>query len=73
MKAFKNGVSYYTKGTLDIYFPENDVCCFRCPLLGKERGTEREYCKRTGYYLPAYADDIEMNCPINFTKENNDG
>ena len=73
MKAFKSGVSYYTTGTIEIHFPEEDVCCWHCPLLGKESGTGREYCKRTGYYLPAYTEDIDMNCPIKFTKESNDG
>ena len=73
MKVFKSGVGYYTTGTIEIHFPEDDVACMHCPLLGKERGTDREYCKRTGYYLPAYENSIDMHCPINFIKENNDG
>ena len=73
MKAYKNGVEYYTTGTIEIHFPEDDVCCMNCPLMAKESGMERMYCKRTGFYLPAYMVDIDMNCPIKFTKENNNG
>ena len=73
MKVFKDGVRYYTSGTVDLHFPEDDVCCYRCPLMGSEIKTDREYCRRTGEYLPAPRDTIGFNCPINFTKENDDG
>ena len=36
MKDFPKGVSYYTRGTVDINFPEDDICCYRCPLMGVE-------------------------------------
>lgn len=70
MKTFSKGVSYYTKGMVMISFPEDDVCCYRCPLMGKEDRTNREYCRRTGEYLPAPLDIIGFNCPIDFGKEN---
>jgi hypothetical protein len=69
MKNFSRGVSYYTKGTVEIGFPEDDICCWRCPMMGTETHTQREYCRRTGEYLPAPRDIIGMNCPIEFKKE----
>ena len=73
MKNFSRGVSYYTKGTVEIGFPEDDICCFRCPMMGIESYSNREYCRRTGEYLPAPRDIIGMNCPIDFKKENENG
>lgn len=72
MKAFKNGVRYYTKSTVEISFPEDDVCCYRCPLMGIEMASSREYCRRTGEYLPAPRDIIGFNCPLVFYKEEKD-
>ena len=75
MKQFNNGVSYYTKATLEIGFPEDDVCCYRCPLMGFDYNrSDREYCKKTGEFLPAPRHMIGMDCPLNFVdKENSDG
>lgn len=74
MKVFFKGVSYYTRSTVEISFPEDDVCCYRCPLMGTEYKPDREYCKRTGEYLPAPRDIIGFNCPLKFeNKESNDG
>ena len=72
MKVFSKGVSYYTKSTVEISFPEDDICCYRCPLMGTEYKPEREYCKRTGEYLPAPRDIIGFDCPLKF-EEANDG
>lgn len=69
MKVFKNGVGYYTKATVEISFPEDDVCCYRCPLMGLEMKSDREYCRRTGELLPAPRDIIGFNCPLRFTEE----
>lgn len=74
MKSFSKGVSYYTKSTVEIFFPEDDVCCSRCPLMGIEMASSREYCRKTGEYLPAPRDIIGFNCPLKFeNKENDDG
>jgi hypothetical protein len=71
MKDFRNGVSYYTKATVEIGFPEDDVCCYRCPLMGYDYNrSEREYCKKTGEFLPAPRHMIGMDCPLKFEKEN---
>ena len=73
MKDFHNGVSYYTTATVEISFPEDDVCCYRCPLMATEYKPDREYCRRTGEYLPSPRHTIGYNCPLNFNKENDDG
>ena len=72
MKNFDKGVSYYTRGNVTISFPEDDVCCYRCPLMGIESKSDREYCRRTGEYLPAPRHTIGYDCPIKF-EEVNDG
>ena len=38
----------YTHATVDIYFPENHVCCDLCPLL---ETYARKQCRRTGEYI----------------------
>ena len=72
MKKFDKGVAYYTRSTVDISFPEDDVCCYRCPLMGLESQSSREYCRRTGEYLPAPRDIIGFNCPLIFEIKEND-
>lgn len=69
MKDFSKGVSYYTRGTVDISFPEDDVCCQHCPLLGVEMASSRTYCRRTGEYIPVPKGMIGYNCPLNFEDE----
>jgi hypothetical protein len=74
VKNFSKGVGWYTKSTVEISFPEDDVCCCRCPLMGIEMASSREYCRRTGEYLPAPRDIIGFNCQLKFeNKEDNDG
>lgn len=72
MRSFSKGVSYYTHSTVDISFPEDDICCYRCPLMGVEIKTDREYCRRTGEYLPAPRDIVGFNCPLIFENEVNE-
>lgn len=71
MKQFRNGVDYYTSGTVGIHFPEDDLCCAWCPLMTSDV-TKRERCGMTGEILLAPKDTIGIHCPINF-KENEDG
>ena len=71
MRHFDNGVRYYTKATAEIGFPEDDICCYRCPLMGKTLGVDREICNRTGEILPSPRQMIGYECPLKF-KENND-
>lgn len=70
MKDFSKGVRYYTPATVEIHFPEDDICCYRCPLMGTEYKPDREYCKRTGEYLTAPKYVVGLNCPLKFEKEN---
>ena len=72
MRSFSKGVSYYTHSTVDISFPEDDICCYRCPLMGVEIKTDREYCRRTGEYLPTPRDIVGFNCPLIFENEVNE-
>lgn len=72
MKDFSKGVSYYTKSTVEIYFPEDDLCCMRCPLMGVEIKSDREYCRRTGEYLPSPRHIVGINCPLRFENEVNE-
>ena len=65
MKEFRNGVSYYTKATIDVGFPEDDVCCHWCPLMTRDPNL-RDICGRTGEILLAPKHTIGMNCPLNF-------
>jgi len=69
MKEFRNGVSYYTKATVEIGFPEDDVCCYRCVLMTSDYGNKREKCLRTGEILvdPQYT--IGHLCPLKFNNE----
>lgn len=69
MKDFSRGVSYYTSSKVDISFPEDDVCCYRCPLMGVEIKSDREYCRRTGEYLAAPKHIIGLMCPLKFDNE----
>ena len=66
MKSFSKGVKFYTKTKVSISFPEDDICCFRCPLMGIESQSGREYCRRTGEILPAPRDLIGFQCPLEF-------
>ena len=68
VKNFAKGIKYYTQGTVTVSFPEDDVCCMHCPLMGMESRSNREYCRRTGEYLPAPRDIIGFKCPIKFEK-----
>lgn len=70
MKEFIRGVGYYTKAEVEISFPEDDVCCYRCPLMGFDYNrTDREYCKKTGEFLSVPKHMIGFNCPLKFIKE----
>lgn len=74
MKNFSKGVTYYTGATVSLVFPEDDLCCYRCPLMGIELKVDREYCKMTGEYLVAPRELVGNRCPLVFhTEEENDG
>jgi len=66
MRSFERGIQYYTRGTATISFPEGDVVCYRCPLMGVELKSDREYCRMTGEYLVAVRSLIGGCCPLKF-------
>lgn len=70
MKTFSKGVSYYTSASVQINFPEDDICCYWCPLMASEYKPDREYCKKTGEYLLATKYTVGEKCPLIFEKEN---
>ena len=70
MREFRNGVSYYTKATAEIYFPENDICCHWCPLMTRDPNL-RDVCSKTGEYLPAPKHIIGFQCPLKFEEKEN--
>lgn len=70
MKPFENGVRYYTKGVVFVGFPEDDICCHWCPMLGVELKTDRSYCRKTGEYLIFPKHGIGDRCPIEFIDNN---
>lgn len=42
------GVTSYTKATVDLFFPDDRVCCEFCPLL---ETYARKQCRRTAEYI----------------------
>ena len=72
MKNFSKGVSYYTRSSVEIFFPEDDLCCYWCPLMGSEYKPDRAYCKKTGEYLLAPTVAVGERCPLRFEKKENE-
>jgi hypothetical protein len=65
LKQFDRGVSYYTKATVVVGFPEDDICCYWCPLMSRDPNL-RDVCGKTGDFLFAPKHTIGVNCPLNF-------
>ena len=68
MKDFSRGVSYYTKATVEVGFPENDVVCAWCPLMTRDPNL-RDICGKTGEILLAPKHTIGFNCPLKFQNQ----
>lgn len=65
MARTDNAVTSYTHATVDIFFPNNEVCCKYCPLL---ETYSREQCRRTGELLVnIYARGIW--CPLQIDEQ----
>ena len=74
MKEFRNGVRWYTEASCPVHFPEDDICCYRCVLMGNDYGSKREVCRRTGEILVAPMITIGDECPLRFVvKEDENG
>ena len=65
MKDFSRGVSYYTKATAVVSFPEEDICCHWCPLMSRDPNL-RDVCGKTGEILLAPKHTIGVDCPLKF-------
>lgn len=61
-----NGIKWYTKATVDIFFPEGHVSCATCPML---ETYSRNQCRRTGEYLIDTKNTVGFNCPLKFEEE----
>lgn len=70
MSKFQNGISFYTKGKVEVTvpFPEEDVCCANCIFYTKRHDQPRCYLTSNVLFNPQY--DIDCDCPLNFSKEN---
>ena len=68
MSRFESGVKYYTKATVEVFFPENRVACMYCPML---ETYARNQCRRTGEYL-VDTRTIGYECPMRFEERNDD-
>ena len=68
MSRFESGVKYYTKATVEVFFPENRVACMYCPML---ETYARNQCRRTGEYL-VDTRTIGYECPMRFDERNDD-
>jgi hypothetical protein len=68
MKDFSRGVSYYTKATVEIGFPEDDVVCHWCPLMTRDPN-RRDVCGKTGEILLAPKHSTGFSCPLRFKEE----
>lgn len=68
MKEFRNGVSYYTRATAVVGFPEDDVCCHWCPIMSRDPNL-RDVCGKTGEILLAPKHTIGVECPLKFEIE----
>lgn len=65
---FENGVQWYTRGRVEISFPEAEVCCRYCPLMRSDAGNTRHVCISTGEIL-GNIDIRPRTCPVEELKE----
>lgn len=73
MARFSGGVHWYTVKKVTITFPEDDVNCLACPLLGSDYGVRRSRCLRTGEYIPDPEFMIGGQCPLEDVEEEDAG
>ena len=60
----KRSCTRYIRGTAQIFFPEDRVCCDLCPM---EETYARKQCRLTGQYLTGDTRDVvDADCPLHF-------
>lgn len=67
-KPKSDGVTSYTKATVELFFPNDLVCCEFCPLM---ETYARKQCRRTGEFLV----DTRYRgywCPLNIEEKTED-
>jgi len=71
MKKFRNGVSFYTTGTvnLKIGFPEDEVFCLHCWLCYQD-SIGRHMCRLMNREVYFSHSGIHEDCPLEFGGEN---
>lgn len=67
MRDFYKGVSFYTKAriTIEVAFPESDICCFHCPHRYKDSG-DRQMCRLMNKELYYIKQGVHEDCPLEF-------
>lgn len=64
-----NGCLKYTRATVELFFPEGNVCCALCQLL---QTYSRNQCMRTGELIPDTR-GVGMFCPLKIESEGDNG
>ena len=59
----QNGVSKYTRATVDIFFDPEHISCAFCPLLNMDK---RSQCNRTGEIIFDPRTQLGNFCPLKF-------
>lgn len=59
----ENSCLFYKTATVQIHFPEGNVCCDLCPLM---ETYSRKQCRRTGEYLLDTRTTVGWECPLKF-------
>lgn len=64
-KKFDKGVLFYTfaEATIQISFPEDEVCCHWCPFIKHYDGLDRDKCSLTEDILFS-KETRGRNCPL---------
>ena len=68
MKKFDCGVKYYTHAhyLVKVHFPEDDVCCMRCPYYSRSSG----HCQLDKNITPPRPDRfVDMMCPLEIEQQ----
>ena len=60
-------MKYYTVGTVEVFFPDDKICCMNCELLTSDN-LNRPKCRKTGCLIYD-TKTIHDYCPISFTGE----
>lgn len=74
MKPFENGVGWYTSATLELHFPQDDVCCAQCPFCKPETigsRIERHWCRanRNNLIQADVFTGVPEDCPLHIERK----